>query len=160
MIFMREKGKVRDLGIKNHCCSDPKQTKKKVRRGESYSYNKYQWEFIKPSHQVHGLSGEFLTSYFISGLREPVKLRLLFRRPESVIEAMKLIRLEEEKANVIKKAQKLNYNRTNNNSHTSITTKSSSSYGRGDSKNEASSGPSSAIPIKKLITPRNKRKEG
>lgn len=78
---------------------------------EGYDYEKYWNEFMRLSHQVRGIPSEHLISCFISGLRETVKIELLSRGPRSVVDAMKLARLEEEKASAIKKGVKPNYNK-------------------------------------------------
>lgn len=48
---------------------------------EGSTYDEYQWEFMRLSHLVQGLSEGFLISCFISGLRETVKLELLAKKP-------------------------------------------------------------------------------
>lgn len=54
------------------------------------------------SHQVHGLSKEFLVNCFISGLREAVKLELLAKQLRTVLVEMRLTRLKEDKVALLK----------------------------------------------------------
>lgn len=73
---------------------------------EGSSNDAYKEEFIRLSHQIHGLSEEFLVNYFISGLRNAIRFELIAKRPTLIIEAMRLAKVEEEKAFALKKSWK------------------------------------------------------
>lgn len=63
-------------------------------------------EFVRLSYNVYDLLEVFLTSCFISGLRESMKLELFSRCSNSILEAMRLARLEEEKVTLTRKTLK------------------------------------------------------
>ncbi|KAJ0436024.1 putative nucleotidyltransferase, Ribonuclease H [Helianthus annuus] len=62
----------------------------------------YQETFEKLSHQVDGLSEEFLTASFIGGLKDEVRLEVKMKKPRSLMDAMGLSRMAEEKLNLSK----------------------------------------------------------
>lgn len=70
---------------------------------DGYSYDHYQTKFMRLSHQVRGIPSKYLVSFFITGLRETMKLELMSGALRSVIEAIKLERIEEENASVLRK---------------------------------------------------------
>lgn len=65
---------------------------------EGFACDEYQKEFMRLFHQVNGLSEEFLISCFMSSLQENVGLGLLAKRPQSMLEAMRLAKIEKEKS--------------------------------------------------------------
>lgn len=64
---------------------------------EGSTFDEYQAEFMRLSHHVQGLSEEFLVSCFVSGLKDLVKYELMSKNPKTIIEAMRLARIEEDK---------------------------------------------------------------
>lgn len=59
--------------------------------------SEYQAQFEALSNQVQGLSEPFLVSFFVSGLKPEIKRELLVAQPKSLLQAMSLARLQEEK---------------------------------------------------------------
>lgn len=74
----------------------------------------------KNSHQIHSLSEEFLTSCFISGLRNSARVEILAKKTKSLEAAMQLTRLEDEKELMIKKPSKHSYLNNGGSSSSSI----------------------------------------
>lgn len=64
---------------------------------------RHQDELMRLSHNVHGLSEEFLISYFVSGLKDTIKFELIAKHPTAIIEAMLLAKVEDEKETALKK---------------------------------------------------------
>lgn len=64
---------------------------------------------MRLSHQVQDLSENYLISCFISGLRDSVKYELIAKRPRTMVEAMRLEKVEEEKTTAIRKSQRSSY---------------------------------------------------
>ncbi|XP_077250240.1 uncharacterized protein LOC143889774 [Tasmannia lanceolata] len=63
----------------------------------------YQAPFENLAHKVTGLSESFLLSFFISGLKPEIKRDLLIAKPQSLLQAMSLGRLQEDKFNDLRK---------------------------------------------------------
>lgn len=66
---------------------------------------------MRLSHQVQGLSKEFITS-FISGMRNNARVELMAKQSQSVLEAIRLARMDEEKVLMIKKPSKISSQRS------------------------------------------------
>ena len=63
----------------------------------------YQTQFEELSTKVHGLSEQFFfLSFFISGLKPEIKQEVLVAQPQSLLQAMALARLQEDKLNELK----------------------------------------------------------
>ena len=62
----------------------------------------YQTKFEDLSTKVHGMSKQFLISFFISRLKSELKRELLVAQPQSLLQAMALARLQEDKFNEMK----------------------------------------------------------
>lgn len=60
------------------------------------------------SRHVHGLSQDYLISCFLSGLKDPIKYKVMAKDPQTMRAAMRLAQLEEEKTPAIKKTSRLN----------------------------------------------------
>lgn len=65
---------------------------------EGHNFEEYQSEFMHLSHFFHGLSDEFLINCFVSGLRDPMKFKLIAKQLTSMEQAMKWVKREEEKS--------------------------------------------------------------
>lgn len=52
---------------------------------------------MKLSHQVHELPEDFLMGCFIGGLRDAIKYEIIAKNPDTIEEAMRLARVEEER---------------------------------------------------------------
>nr|GEV17196.1 protein kinase-like domain, phloem protein 2-like protein [Tanacetum cinerariifolium] len=63
----------------------------------------YQESFEKLSHQVDGLPEEFLMACYIGGLKDEARLEVMMKKPRSLIDAMGLSRMAEEKLGLVKK---------------------------------------------------------
>nr|GEV91046.1 hypothetical protein [Tanacetum cinerariifolium] len=63
----------------------------------------YQESFEKLSHQVDGLPEDFLMTCYIGGLKDEVKLEVKMKKPRSLIDAMGLSRMAEEKLGLARK---------------------------------------------------------
>ncbi|XP_035843990.1 uncharacterized protein LOC118490448 [Helianthus annuus] len=63
----------------------------------------YQESFEKLSHQVDGLPEDFLMSSYIGGLKDEVRLEVKMKKPRSLIDAMGLSRMAEEKLGLARK---------------------------------------------------------
>ena len=62
----------------------------------------YQSQFEDLSTKVNGLSEQFLLSFFISGLKSEIKRELLVAQPQSLLQAMALAKLQEDKLKEMK----------------------------------------------------------
>lgn len=71
---------------------------------EGADYDRYQEEFINLSSQIQELPKDYLVGCFISGLRDQVKYELISKKPTTVMEAMRLAQVEEEKLAALKKS--------------------------------------------------------
>lgn len=87
---------------------------------KSRTIDEYIQQFMHLSHQVQGLSKKFLTSCFVSGLRNNARVETMAKRPNSVLEAISLARLEEEKELMIKKPHKHSYSKNGSSSTSAI----------------------------------------
>ncbi|GJZ63642.1 transposon ty3-G gag-pol polyprotein [Tanacetum coccineum] len=63
----------------------------------------YQESFEKLSHQVDGLPEDFLMACYIGGLKDEVRLEVKMKKPRSLIDAMGLSRMAEEKLGLARK---------------------------------------------------------
>ncbi|GJY42112.1 transposon ty3-G gag-pol polyprotein [Tanacetum coccineum] len=63
----------------------------------------YQESFEKLSHQVDGLPEEFLMACYIGGLKDEVRLEVKMKKPRSLIDAIGLSRMTEEKLGLARK---------------------------------------------------------
>lgn len=66
------------------------------------------------SQHVHGLSQEYLINRFISKLRDLVTYEAMSKRPHSMSEAMRLVKLKEDKITALLKNLKGNFARAIN----------------------------------------------
>lgn len=82
---------------------------------EGMRYDDYQAEFMQLSHHVHGLTHTYKMNCFISGLRETVKYEVMAKKPTTLVEAMRLAKLEEEKTAALRKSAKGNSHKEVNN---------------------------------------------
>lgn len=57
-------------------------------------YGFYQEVFMRLSHQIEGLSEEFLVRCFVSGLRDAIKYDIIMKNSTTRIETMQIARLE------------------------------------------------------------------
>lgn len=103
------------------------------------------------SHQVQGLSEDLLISCFIRSLRNTVRVELMAKQHKSVIETIRLARLEQEKVLMIKKPIKPSFSESSSNPSTTQSSQSKISCN--------SSSSNSVIPIKRLTSQEVKEKE-
>lgn len=69
---------------------------------EGHAFHFYQEEFMRISHQVQDRSEEFLVGCSTSGLKDAVKYNVIAKNPTSIMEAIRLARVEEEKLSNIR----------------------------------------------------------
>lgn len=72
------------------------------------SCDNYQAEFMRLSHHVHSLTQTYKMNCFISGLRYAVKYEVMAKNLTTMVEAMRLVWLEEEKNAALKNSSKSN----------------------------------------------------
>lgn len=60
------------------------------------------------SHHVHGLTQTYKVNCFISGLKDALKYEMMAKKPTTMVEVMRLAKLEEQKNVAIKKSTKSN----------------------------------------------------
>lgn len=75
---------------------------------EGMTYDEYQVEFMSLSNHVHCLTQNYKINCFINGLRDVVKYKVMAKSPTTMVEAMRLVKLEEEKSTALKKNSKGN----------------------------------------------------
>lgn len=74
---------------------------------ERHTYDFYQEELMRISHQVQDLAKEFLVGCFISGSRNAIKYDVVAKNPTTMMEAMRLAQVEEEKLLNIRRGSKV-----------------------------------------------------
>ena len=62
----------------------------------------YQAQFEELSTKVNGLSKQFVLSFYISGLKPKIRREIVLAQPQSLLQAMALARLQEDKLNELK----------------------------------------------------------
>lgn len=105
------------------------------------------------SHHVHGLSWDYFVSCFISGFRDPVKFEVMAKNSTTVVEVMRLAKLDEDKTSAIRRSSK------SSSSRVFLTSQGSSSMGSGAfSKPSTANSPLVAASLIKKLTHQEIRK--
>lgn len=78
---------------------------------EGSNYDHCQEEFMRLSHQVQELPEDYLIGCFICGLRDSVKYEFIPKKTTTMMEAMRLVLVEEEKLSTMKKTQSLSFHK-------------------------------------------------
>lgn len=70
---------------------------------QACSVNKYQAQFERLSNQTIGLSEGFFLSCYVSGLKEEIWAAVRMFKPTTIMQAIRLARLQEENVAILKK---------------------------------------------------------
>ena len=82
----------------------------------------YQNHFDKLANHKEGLDDTFFTSCFISGLKEEHKIEVKIFNPKTMMDAIALAKLAEDKASAQRRNVRPPFTKTHNNSHSSNNT--------------------------------------
>ncbi|XP_042483730.1 uncharacterized protein LOC122064089 isoform X2 [Macadamia integrifolia] len=97
---------------------DPKGKLAKLRQVTTVAT--YQAQFEEISTQIHGLSKDFLISFFISDLKPELRKELLVAQPCPLVHAMALAKLQEDKYNDLKQCWRQPWNKYSNTGSQSV----------------------------------------